>query len=220
MRAPHKLGIRLPLAIVGWVLIGTGVSALLRSGWGVAPYDVFTSGLARSSGLEVGTASWIAAAACVVLAFFLGQRPGWGTLGGAFAVGLVINLWLSMLPTSLSGGVAFTVALAVVGLAALLFGAACTIVAGLGAGGVELLMLAVSRLHLRGNSPIGVTRARWALEALLCLSGWALGGAVGVMTLVSVVVSGPAFGYLLPHMHRWFRLPNTPVLNDGDLGGR
>ncbi|MDQ3958695.1 MAG: hypothetical protein M3273_10275, partial [Actinomycetota bacterium] len=68
-------------------------------------------------------------------------------------------------------------------------GSALYIGANLGAGPRDSLMVAAAtRLH----TPVGLARA--AIEGSALLSGWLLGGAVGLGTLLFVVAIGPSVG--------------------------
>lgn len=220
VRIPERFPVRLLASAAGWVGIGLGVSLLLRSGLGVAPYDVFTSGLAHTTGIAVGTASWICAGSAVALAWILGQRPGIGTLIGAFVVGATINIALATLPGMENAALWLAALTATAGLTSLLLGASLSVAGNLGAGGIELLMLALARQGRKGKG-LGIARARWLLESTVCLVGWLLGGSVGVFTLISVAVAGPALARLIPWLSRLIhQTPHLERADDGDIAAR
>lgn len=210
--------VRLTVSATGWVLIGVGVALLLRAGLGVAPYDVFTSGLANTTGLAVGTASWLAAAGAVTVAWLLGTRPGWGTIAAAIVVGACINLTLNLVGP-LDTNLTVAIAAAAGGLLVLLTGATLTVAGHLGAGAIELLMLALAGSRHIAGGHLGITRARWALEASLCAAGWLLGGEIGIWTLVAVAASGPILGAAIPRVERLIGTAPDST-NEGDLTGR
>src|SRR2546421_2851432 len=73
-------------------LLGFGVSLALMvdAGLGLGPWDVLHQGLARRTGLGIGTIV-IAVGAAVFLAWIpLRQRPGIGTVSNVIVVGLVV----------------------------------------------------------------------------------------------------------------------------------
>ena len=84
-----RLPARIALFSVGVVLGGSAVGFLLQAHLGVSSYDVLNSGIARTIGVPVGTASWILSAIVIVIAVlaFIGKkRPApqvglWATIG-------------------------------------------------------------------------------------------------------------------------------------------
>lgn len=161
--------------------------------------DVLNSGFAKTIDIQVGTASWIITALCVLLAYLLGTKPQLGTLGTALTIGAVINLTLDHLPSPdselLAGGQAF------IGLTLLWFGSLFTIASDFGPGGVDLAMLAI---HQKG---IPLRLSRWLLEGSMFVIGIILGGQIGWMSLVIVVASAPFVAFFLPHVRRLVATP-------------
>src|SRR5207244_3409810 len=86
---------RLVQLFAGLVLYGVSSSMLLLAGLGVDPWDVLHQGLARRTGIPVGTWAIIAGAAVLLLWVPLRQRPGLGTLCNVVVVGAVIDLVLA-----------------------------------------------------------------------------------------------------------------------------
>lgn len=206
------------IALSGWVGIALGVSLLLRGGWGVAPFDAFNSGLARVTGLDVGTASWFSAGAAVLLAWVLGYRPRLGTLFAVVVIGAFINVFLGLIPSTapLTGLV-----LSCVGFGVLVVGACLSVVAGVGAGSVETIMVALAAPKRVLGLQLGVRNARWVLEGVLAFAAWLLGGQLGFFTLLLVFLTGPALSALIPRAERLFGLNrHVEVLDEGDLAGR
>src|SRR5437588_84938 len=75
---------RLVQLFAGLVLYGVSSSMLLLAGLGVDPWDVLHQGLARRTGIPVGTWAIIAGAAVLLLWVPLRQRPGLGPLAHVF----------------------------------------------------------------------------------------------------------------------------------------
>lgn len=172
--------------------MGIGVSILLAAGRGVAPMDVLNSGFAKQFDMQVGTASWVITALCVLLAMVLGTRPQLGTIATALTIGVVINLTLDSLPSPENPLLAAAQAFG--GLFLLWFGALFTIASDFGPGGVDLAMLA---LHQRG---IPLRLARWLLEGTMFIVGVFLGGQIGWMSVVIVLATAPFVAYFLPRV--------------------
>lgn len=175
--------------VIGLVLIAAGVASMIRAEVGVAPFDVLTTGLAEVSGLEIGIAAMVLPFLFALAGWALGRRPGPGTVIAVFAVGPILGLVLSALPETemMAGRIPyFTVGFVLVSV-----GITGVIVAELGPGPSEVLMLA---LHDRGH-PLAL--ARTAIEIACVAVGWALGGQIGAGTVVVALLLGPTLRFLL-----------------------
>jgi uncharacterized membrane protein YczE len=184
---------RRPLAwvrlLAGLWLFALGVVLGLRSGLGVAPWDVLHDGIRRATPLSFGAATVLVGLVLVVVALAFGVRPGPGTLVNMAAIGTFADALLASgfvqdlaawsLPVRLAA------VLAGVGLVA--FGSALYVGAGLGSGPRDSLMLALS-----ARTRLSVGLVRGLLEASVLGVGWLLGGVVGVGTVLFAVGVGPA----------------------------
>jgi len=190
---------RLTLFSVGVVLGGASVGVLLEARLGVSSYDVLNSGLARTIGVPVGTASWIVSAVVIVVAVAVGRRPGPGTLLSLLGFGAMINLVLAHVDTPDALGIRIAWLLgALVGLWTAI---ALIVVARIGANPPEELMLGLV------GKGLSVRTARWGLEAGLLAIGVSLGGQVGVGTVIIAVCTGPVLGWVLPPLERRLHEP-------------
>jgi uncharacterized membrane protein YczE len=166
----------------GLVLYGISSSMLLLAGLGVDPWDVFHQGLSRRIGLGVGTWAIIVGVAVLLLWIPLRQRPGFGTLSNVVVVGLVIDVVLATVP-SVHGLLArYVVMLSGVLLNGIATGA--YIGAGLGPGPRDGLMVG---LAARGHS---IRVVRTCIELTVLVTGWLLGGTVGIGTVVYALSIG------------------------------
>lgn len=184
---------RVALLLLGSTIIGVAVGVMLWNDFGPGPLDVFIGAVRTRTGLPLAVAVWAVVAAMAAIAWALGRRPGVGTLLGPFVIGPVMQVTVSVLdrvdaPSSLpSHLVVHALALFVVG-----FGAGALIVSGLGAGTGELLAAAASD---RSGRP--ETAVRFACEATWLVLGVALGGPIGLGTVLVAALIGPsvAHGY-------------------------
>src|SRR4249919_1300543 len=87
---------RMSQLLLGLVLYGVSDAMLVLGGLGLDPWDVLHQGLARRTGIPIGTWTIIVGAAVLLLWIPLRQRPGLGTLCNVVVVGLVINLVLAV----------------------------------------------------------------------------------------------------------------------------
>jgi len=175
--------------VFGLWLCALGVVAFLESELGLPPWDVLHQGLAEQSRLSFGVANLAVSFAVLGLSWALGARIGLGTVMNAAVIGSAVIL-LTHIPwvNGLSGSpVAVRFGLMLLALALFGAGSAFYIGAAMGAGPRDSLMLVVShRLRTR----IGV--ARTIVEASALVVGFALGGTVGIGTLLFAFGIGPA----------------------------
>jgi uncharacterized membrane protein YczE len=123
------------------------------------------------------------------VAWWLGSRPGVGTVANAALIGLFVVLVqpLEFVQDLASWPLGARALLLVAGLGLFGIGSAFYIGAALGAGPRDSLMLVGA---LRSGVRIGAVRA--ALEGSALVVGVVLGGTVGIGTLVFALLIGPA----------------------------
>jgi uncharacterized membrane protein YczE len=181
---------RLLLLYSGLVLAGIGFATFVVADLGVSSWDVLHQGIARRTGLSLGTVV-IAVSGLVLLMWVpLRERPGFGTVSNVIVIGLVIDATLAVVsrPGSLGGRIGLLlVALLLTGV-----GTSMYIGAGLGSGPRDGLMTGLAG---RGW-PLGPTRT--AIEVAVVAVGWLLGGTVGVGTVASALTIGPLVHLFLP----------------------
>jgi uncharacterized membrane protein YczE len=163
---------------------------LLLAGLGVDPWDVLHQGLSRRFGLGVGT--WVVIVGALVLLLWipLRQRPGLGTLSNVIAVGLVMDVVLSTVPPV--HGFAPRVVVMLSGVLVNGVATGAYIGAGLGPGPRDGLM---TGLAARRHS---IRVVRTGIELTVLLTGWLLGGAVGLGTVVYALAIGPIAHVTIP----------------------
>jgi uncharacterized membrane protein YczE len=163
---------------------------LLLAGLGLDPWDVLHQGLSRRIGLGVGTWAIIVGVAVLLAWIPLRQRPGIGTLCNVVLVGAVIDLMLAVVhpPHVLASRVALLVGGVVLNGVA----TGAYIGAGLGPGPRDGLMTAWSA---RGHS---IRVVRTTIEVSALAAGWALGGTVGVGTVLYALAIGPLAHRFIP----------------------
>jgi uncharacterized membrane protein YczE len=186
-----RLPRRLAQLYAGLVLYGVSMALMVRSSLGVMPWDVLHQGLSRRLGWSLGSVT-IVVGALVLLAWIpLRERPGFGTLSNVVVVGLAVDAVLAVLPAP--AGLAGRAAFAAAGI--LLNGVATAAYIGvrLGPGPRDGLMTGLVR---RTGGPLGPIRT--AIEATVVLTGWLLGGTLGVVTVLYALCIGPLVHLLLP----------------------
>jgi len=182
--------VRLVQLYAGLVLYGVSASLLVLAGLGLDPWDVFHQGLSKTFGLAIGTWAIIVGALVLLLWIPLRQRPGIGTVSNVILVGLTMNVVLGHVhaPHALAARIAcLAVGVFLNGVAT-----GAYIGAGLGPGPRDGLM---TGLAARGHS---IRVVRTGLEVTVLVTGWLLGGTVGVGTVVYALSIGPLAHVFIP----------------------
>ncbi|MFD4544263.1 YitT family protein [Streptomyces bauhiniae] len=200
MSTPGRLARRLFQLYAGLALYGASSALLVRSGLGLEPWNVLHQGLAARTGLSMGVVLTLLGAALLLLWIPLRQRPGLGTVSNVLVIGFAMDATLSVLPPV--HGLAARIALMVSGI--VLNGAATGlyIAADFGPGPRDGLM---TGLHRRTGRSIRLIRT--CVEVTVVTTGFALGGTVGVGTVLYALAIGPLVQFFL----RVFALRPAPV---------
>lgn len=179
---------------LGLVLYAASIAALVRSGLGNMPWDVLGQGVSLRLGVSLGVAT-LGLSVLVLLCWVpLRQRPGIGTVANVLVIGLLVDPFLALLgripePLPLPGAVA----LAAGGILLNGVATACYIGARLGPGPRDGLM---TGLVARTGRSVRLVRS--TIEITVVLTGWALGGTLGVATAAYALAIGPLVHLLLP----------------------
>ena len=161
-----------------------------------------------------GTAA-IAESRCGVLVLLLWvplrQKPGLGTISNVIMIGLAADAALAVLPAPSSLALRGGLLVAAVVLNALATG--MYIGAGFGAGPRDGLMTGIN-----ARTGWSVRSVRTAIEITVLLAGWAMGGTLGIGTVVYALAIGPLIQLCLP----WFQVrrvkPVTPAVAVAEKG--
>ncbi len=184
MSTRNRLARRLVQLYVGLALYGASSALLVVSGLGLEPWNVLHQGLAELTGLTIGVVSIIVGAAVLLLWIPLRQRPGLGTVSNVFVVGLAMDGTLALVPDA--HGLAVRIPLLLAGV--LLNGVATGlyISASFGPGPRDGLMTGLHKLTGRS-----IRLIRTGIEVAVVATGFALGGTVGIGTLLYALAIGP-----------------------------
>lgn len=179
-----RLGRRLVQLYTGLALYGASSALLVRAGLGLEPWNVLHQGLAELTGLTIGVVSIVVGAAVLLLWIPLRQRPGLGTISNVFVVGLAMDGTLAVLPDARTLAVRIPLMLAGIVLNGVATG--LYIAARFGPGPRDGLM---TGLHRRTGRSIRLMRT--VVEVAVVVTGFLLGGTIGVGTLLYAVAIGP-----------------------------
>ncbi|MEU6379726.1 hypothetical protein [Streptomyces sp. NPDC046909] len=201
MSAKSRLGRRLIQLYVGLALYGASSALLVEAGLGLEPWNVLHQGLAELTGLTIGVVSIIVGAAVLLLWIPLRQRPGLGTVSNVFVVGIAMDGTLAAVPEARTLAVQIPLMLAGIVLNGVATG--LYIAARFGPGPRDGLM---TGLHKRTGRSIRLMRT--AVEIAVVVTGFALGGTIGVGTLLYALSIGPLAQLFL-------RVFDVPSASDG-----
>lgn len=195
----------------GLVLYGVTASMLVLANLGLDPWDVFHQGMSRTFGLGIGTWAIIASVLVLVCGWIpLRQRPGIGTVLNAVGVGVVMDVILATVhsPHALWARIALLVGGVVGnGLATGFY-----IGAGLGPGPRDGLSVGIAD---RGHS---MRVVRTTVEGSVLITGFLLGGKVGVGTVLYAVAIGPITHHTIPALAIGRRRPRTGAPEPASAG--
>ncbi|MGY5136460.1 membrane protein YczE [Streptomyces nigrescens] len=191
---------RLVQLYTGLTLYGVSMGLMLRAELGLEPWSVLNQGISRHTGLTIGTVTIVSGALILLLWIPLRQRPGLGTVSNVVVLGLVMDATLAWMPELDSLGARIPLLAGAV----LLNGAATGlyIAADFGPGPRDGLM---TGLHRRTGRPVRLVRT--CIEVTVLAAGFALGGSVGVGTVVYALAIGPLAQFFL----RRFAIKDAPA---------
>jgi uncharacterized membrane protein YczE len=199
--------VKLPSLYFGLFLFAAGSVTNLYSGLGMSPWGVFHVGISGLSGLTLGQVSQLVGLVVLLLGWWLGFPPGWGTVSNMFFIGWftdrIMEWGLVPKPTAPLGQYALLLlSVVLVGAGSLFY-----MRVQLGAGPRDGLMVGIVR---QLNKSVWLVRG--SIEVTVLILGYFLGGPVGVGTVVTALTVGYSVQYAFklgkfegksPHMNLW-----------------
>ena len=187
---------RITQLLIGLFLYGIGIALIVRGAIGVAPWDVLTQGIDKHTHLGFGLITILTSAVVLLFWIPLRQKPGIGTVLNALLVGPAADVGLWLIPEDLD--LWARILLFAAGLLVLAAATGLYIGAHFGPGPRDGLM---TGLHKRTGWKIWIGRT--GIEVVVLGIGWALGGNVGIGTVLFAVLIGPLCHVTIP----LFRVP-------------
>ena len=191
---------RFPPLIAGLIIMGLSISLSVRAELGLAPWDVFHQGLADLFNISIGVVVVLVGLVVLIAWIPLRQHLGIGSIINTLSVGFIADLGLAWIPNQslLVVRIAF-LTLAILGFG---LGGGLYIGAGLGPGPRDGLMTAITA---RFGYRLWIVRT--VLECSVLVVGLALGGKVGIGTVLIAFSLGPL-------THAGLRRFHLPVHDD------
>jgi uncharacterized membrane protein YczE len=156
---------------------------------------VLAQGVSRHSPLSIGAATFVISLTVLLLWLPLRERPGLGTLANAVVIAVAIDLMLRVLPTpaATAGRLAEVIgAIACIGI-----GSGLYLTTLLGPGPRDGWMTGLAR-----NTGLPIASVRLAIEVSVLVVGLALGGRVGLGTVLFALTIGHAVALAMTVLQR------------------
>jgi uncharacterized membrane protein YczE len=195
---------RLPQSLVGQSIFAAGLALMVVAGAGLPSWEILHQGLGKIFGITIGQAAQLSGLVVILLWIPIRQRPGLGTLSNIVAIGWVMDqvihlLGLVGLPADLwtSDRQPLAIAFAVAGTALVGIGSGVYIGSGNGPGPRDGLMTGLTRRTGRQ-----IWQVRTAIEIVVGVIGFALGGTFGFGTIWFALTIGPQVQFWLHRVDR------------------
>lgn len=199
MKAKQGFYWRCVFFIAGIIVLSLGIALTIKGQMlGVGSWDVLHIGLQKNFGLTIG--AWSILLGLFILAIdsiFSKRLPKFGTYLDMFLAGIFMDIFLYILPEAhgwLEQSIAYVLGILLLG-----FGCGMYMVANLGVGPRDTLMLLL--VHRLGWS---VNRARTTMEVTVAVLGFFLGGPVGLGTILMAFGLGPIVQWALKWNEKLF----------------
>lgn len=166
---------------------------MIHADLGVPPWDVLSQGIQVQTGWSFGASAVLTSAFVLILWIPVKQQPGIGTFINALLIGPFADLNGPLMP-DLESFPAKLVTL-VLGVIVFATGSGLYISQNLGAGPRDGLMVGLTRVT---GLPFWIIRTLG--ESVVLITGWLLGGTVGIGTALFAV----SIGYLMQYFMKLF----------------
>lgn len=207
---------RLPQSLFGQAIFAAGLSLMVVAGAGLPSWEILHQGLGKVFGITIGQAAQLSGLVVILLWIPIRQRPGLGTLSNIIAIGWVMDivirsLGLLGLPADLwtSNQQPLAILFTLVGTALVGLGSGIYIGSGNGPGPRDGLM---TGLHRRTGRQIW--QVRTAIEVVVGILGFVLGGTFGFGTIWFAFTIGPQVQFWLAKLDRGGRAEAQAALAD------
>ena len=181
--APKPL--TLTILCFGLFLFGLGESLIITASAGMSPWTVLAEGLSMTTGLSIGALTFLISLGVLLLWIPLKQQAGVGTILNVIIIAAVIEWSLPYLPHPET--YAIQIIQAIIGTLVVGIASGIYLIANLGPGPRDGLMTGFQKIT---NLPIAWVRV--LLEITVISIGYALGGTIGLATIIFAFGIGPA----------------------------
>lgn len=180
-----NLFLRSILLVIGTMIAAFGIDLAINAGFGGATLAILWQGLSNVFPITIGQSSIIIAVEMVLFCWFYDRKQiHVGTLVYQLVYGFCIDIFEPYLIYSDNRMINFLLML--LGITFLSLGSALYSIADLGRGSYEAMTFAL--VNRRGWK---ISYTRIGLDIICVVTGFALGGKVGLCTIATILISGP-----------------------------
>lgn len=186
----QQLIIRLIKLLLGFAIIAVGIVMMKNANLGMNPWGTFHLGVHLKTGISFGQVSQLTGLLIIGIASLLKIYPGLGTVLNMFLIGAFIDVvdYSSIIPTSED----LFVQLLMITVGTLLFsyGIYYYLMTGFGGGPRDGLMIGLVKIT---HQPVRYIKA--AIELIVIIIGFFLGGTIGIGTIIAVFLGSFSLDY-------------------------
>ncbi|MCR4672632.1 MAG: hypothetical protein K5637_05280 [Lachnospiraceae bacterium] len=175
------------ISAVSLFINGLGVYLTIHAGLGAAPWDVLHLGISNSTGISYGNASVMISFAVLLIDILLREQIGISMVIDAIVVGKSVDFFNYINIVPVPGTLAGRLGMILIGIVICSYTQYLYMCASLGCGPRDTLLVGLKR-HTK-VLPIGAVSI--ILMSAVTLTGYLLGGPVGIGTLVCAFCTGP-----------------------------
>ena len=186
-RTAGAIFLNMLIAAVSLFVNGFGIYLTIQANIGAAPWDVLSLGLSKTLGILYGSASIAVSLTILLIDVLLREPIGIAMFIDAVVVGKSVDFFNWLHPVSPCQSLRSAIPVMIVGLFIIAYTQYTYMVASLGCGPRDTLLVGLARRAPR--VPIGAMSI--ALLSTATLLGWLLGGPVGLGTLICAFGAGP-----------------------------
>lgn len=180
-----KIALQIFKMFLGFFLVALGVVMMLNANIGVASWDVLNQGIVTKVPITLGQSNIIVGAILLAVNWYFKEKIGWSSVANMIFVGVFMDLILSsnLVPMGYGGIASFF--MICLGVFVMGIGTYYYLSVGLGTGPKEGLMVALTK-----KTSKSVTFIRNSIEICVSIIGYAMGGFVGVGTIIISLTTG------------------------------
>ena len=172
--------------VLGLLVFSFGVHLTIRANIGLAPWDCLGMGIAKHTPLNYGLAMTIMAVIILAVDLLLKERIGYGTVIDALLTGNFVQMFNDLDPLPENNSMILGIGIMLAGLVFMAVGMWIYMRGEQCCGPRDSLLVGLGKRMPK--VPIGMVGV--ILWATVLLTGWLLGGPVGIGTLISTFGAG------------------------------
>lgn len=179
----HNFLVRTSKSTFGLILYAIGLLLSINANIGLAPWDAFSIGISRITGISYGNVSILTGIVIlIVVVVFLKEKIGLATILNTILIGIFVDIMQSFNIIPYMTNFILGILMLLVGQVIICLATYFYISPGLGCGPRDTLMVALGKRL--PNVPIGAIRG--SIEGTVLVIGWLLGAKVGLGTIIAV----------------------------------